>query len=288
MKVPYHSDLMRSYLESFYGPTPLEPIMEAAAGVDYVLLECPDCALIFQEYVPGDQLLGELYEKWLDPVTSELHSREKALEPRLALQVLEIIDHVDRPPNEIRILDFGMGWGEFCRIATALGCDVAGAELSATRRDRATEYGIPIVDVEDDRVPPFDFINTEQVFEHLTRPAEVLGHLQGRLTDTGVVRLSVPNCVDIRRRLRIGDWMAPKGSKHSLNAVAPLEHVNCYQHSSLVALAARFGLRPVYRPWRQLRFSPTWESPGVAARFTFGRLYRSLRQQDTQVWLSLN
>ena len=283
----YDSEQMSAYLRSFYGEAPLDAIREATRGTDYVLRECRSCALIFQEYVPDDELLDELYEKWLDPIASEAHSQQKRLEGRLALQVLEVIDHFEpRLPHEIGVLDFGMGWGNFCQVARGLGCDVAGSELSETRRLRASELGIPLVDLEESATRRFDFVNTEQVFEHLTRPVEVLQALCDVLSDEGVVRLSVPNCVDIKARLRHGDWTAPKGTKHSLNAVAPLEHVNCYQHKSLVALASHVGLRPIYRPWQQLRFAPTWEPPAGALRLVASRLYRGLRHQDTQTWFT--
>jgi hypothetical protein len=46
------------------------------------------------------------------------------------------------------------------------------------------------------------------------------------------------------------DWSAPKGSKDSLNPVAPLEHINCFNRSSLLRLAAEAGLRETTLPLR--------------------------------------
>jgi hypothetical protein len=58
-------------------------------------------------------------------------------------------------------------------------------------------------------------------------------------------QLSLPYGTDIRRRLDSMDWTAPKGSLLSIDAVAPLEHTNCFNHDSLVSLAASQGLKPI-------------------------------------------
>ena len=41
------------------------------------------------------------------------------------------------------------------------------------------------------------------------------------------------------------DWRVPKGSLLSIDAVAPLEHTNCFNHDSLVSLAIDQGLKPI-------------------------------------------
>jgi hypothetical protein len=48
----------------------------------------------------------------------------------------------------------------------------------------------------------------------------------------------------VRSLLADPDWSAPKGSPASLNAVAPLEHVNCFDHGALVAIGVAAGLEP--------------------------------------------
>lgn len=65
----------------------------------------------------------------------------------------------------------------------------------------------------------FDFINTEQVFEHIPKPLETLRYLKKALKTNGVLKISVPTANDIEQRLEIMDWKIPKrGSRKSGDA----------------------------------------------------------------------
>ena len=138
-----------------------------------------------------------------------------------------------------------MGWGDWCRMAGAYGCTASGTELSQARIDHAQALGISVVSWEDIQEHQFDFINAEQVFEHVTDPVGTLDYLCRSLKPHGLVQISVPNGWDIKRRLVVMDWTAPKGSANSLNPIAPLEHINCFSHESLVRMAGIIGLEPV-------------------------------------------
>jgi hypothetical protein len=100
------------------------------------------------------------------------------------------------------------------------------------------------------------------VFEHLVDPYEVGLRVVRSLRDGGVLRIGVPNGGNVRGLLRDADWLAPKGSPWSLNAVAPLEHVNCFDHEAIVAFGERLGLRlfqyparQYLEPWGRIRFA---------------------------------
>jgi SAM-dependent methyltransferase len=96
-----------------------------------------------------------------------------------------------------------------------------------------------------DEIPArrFDLINAEQVFEHLPEPLDTLRHLSRGLKPGGLLRIGVPNGTGLKQSLAAWDWTAPKGSARSLNAVAPLEHLNCFTRTSLLVLAETAGLR---------------------------------------------
>jgi hypothetical protein len=107
---------------------------------------------------------------------------------------------------------------------------------------------IPVLSWEEIAYHRFDLVNTEQVFEHLVDRYATVLHLARSLLPGGLLKISVPPSGDIQRRLRANDWKAPKSTRNSLNAVAPLEHVNCYAVRSLLALAERVGLEPASLP----------------------------------------
>ncbi len=142
------------------------------------------------------------------------------------------------------------GWGHWCRVARGFGCQVWGTELSAARIAYAQADGLRVLAWKDIPAQRFDFINTEQVFEHLPEPFETLTYLARSLNPGGLIRISVPDGWDIKRRLNVGNWHAPKGSRDSLNPVAPLEHINCFSQRVICRLAQRADLHERIVPER--------------------------------------
>jgi 2-polyprenyl-3-methyl-5-hydroxy-6-metoxy-1,4-benzoquinol methylase len=135
-----------------------------------------------------------------------------------------------------------MGWGRWCEIAQSFGCRAHGTEFNKICIERASHKGITVVDYADIPKYKYDFINTEQVFEHLPNPLETLLHLKKGLAPDGLLKISVPDGQGIKRRLKTWNWKAPKHSSESLNPVAPLEHLNCFNHDVLAAFALTAGL----------------------------------------------
>jgi 2-polyprenyl-3-methyl-5-hydroxy-6-metoxy-1,4-benzoquinol methylase len=220
-------------------------------GATYELCECGTCGLIFQKHIPNSALMERLYEIWIDPrKVFDQHLKEDGLEhySHDAQEIMQILAFLDRAPASLSILDFGMGWGEWALMARAFGCDAYGAELSMERVRYAESNGLKIVSWEEIPRHRFDFINTEQVFEHIAEPLETLHYLKKALKHGGLIKISVPTANDITRRLKIMDWSADKGARNSLNPVAPLEHINFYRRRSLVNMARMTGLKEVLIP----------------------------------------
>jgi SAM-dependent methyltransferase len=284
-RAPYSEPRISAYVESRFGASPAfdRSMLE---GATYILRECEACGLIFQVEIPGPELMDLVYEKWIDPQKA-LHRRQGQLRfrGRIALELMTIAEFLGRSPEAIRVLDFGMGWGYWTRIAQGFGFQVFGYEVAESRVEHAQRAGVTVLSTEDLAGRTFDFINTEQVFEHLPDPFGSAGQLAALLGEDGILKISVPNGIRMRRRLRDPDWAAGSDSRASLGTVAPLMHINCFTHRTLVRLGRRAGLRRVPRPARLLyRYAPTWERFGGLARRTVGQHYRSLRRQETNVW----
>lgn len=243
-RVQYCSDPMREYLISFYSPQGGVEF-EYLQDQDYVLVECAECGLVYQREIPNEFLMRKLYEEWIDPQKCfDLYERTRGIRyfDNLSSEIVRIVRLFDRPPMDLKFLDFSMGWGHWCRVAMSFGCTVHGTEFSQARIDYAKSKGVNVIDYSEIANHRYDFINTEQVFEHLPDIRTTLSYLKGSLKPNGILKVNVPDGWDIKRRLKKCDWTVPKGSKDSLNLVAPLEHINCFNHSSLVALARRSGL----------------------------------------------
>jgi SAM-dependent methyltransferase len=250
MDLPYSQPPVSDYLIDFYGTEPGSNILSEVADLHYTVVECRSCGLIWQRTAPADDLIERLYEQWIDVDESLARDRHQALAERMLLvqEVAQILAAFRRPPGTLRFLDFGMGWGRWLQIARGFGCQVWGTELSEARLAHARRLAIPTVTWDEIPRYGFDFINTEQVFEHLVEPYATLSHLRRGLAPDGLIKISVPPNEDIHRRLKANDWKAPKFTRRSLNAVAPLEHLNCYHGRSLPAIAKRAGLEPAYLP----------------------------------------
>ena len=224
-RTPYDTDPIHAYLGSFYAPQGGVEF-EYLRGQDYILNECADCGLVYQPEIPDEALSHRLYEQWIDPAKCFARyecSRGIDYFERLCREIVQIVRYFACPPMELAMLDYSMGWGHWCRIAQSFGCRVHGTEFSRSRVAYARGRGVHVIEVAQIAEYRYDFINTEQVFEHLPDPCSVLAYLKASLKPGGLLKISVPDGWDIRRRLACWDWSAPKGSAHSLNPVAPLE-----------------------------------------------------------------
>lgn len=241
----FNQEPIKSYLISFYSNNIDLKYLENS---EFVVSECMDCSLVFQKDVLNDSGLKLLYEKWIDSeVANEEHAgnRDKRFYLNRAKQIINIINFIGKNPNEIKVLDYGCGWGYWGQIAVALGLDVYGFDLSKDRLLAAKKKGLKILTTKDLNKHSFDYINTEAVFEHLINPRNDLDDLVKLLNNQGIVRVYVPNGSKIKDNLLHNDWSLSKSNARSLNPIAPLEHVNCFNRNSLERLGQEVGLAPV-------------------------------------------
>lgn len=244
---PYDADPIRGYLRRFYRDRLDESML---VGCQFELCRCDDCGLVFQRWVPNVEFLDYLYGDVAKADPSEV-ARRRDLSVRLNYQHdIERLVRYFGDESRTRVLDFGAGTGTWLQMAAALGCHTTACELDPSVADRLRQLGHEALVLDEMTSGTFDFINTEQVFEHLVEPMEVLAALVNRLRPGGLVRISVPNGGNLDDLLKDEDWTAPKGTAASLNCVTPLEHLNCFDHDSLTRLAVDAGLEPFVYPLR--------------------------------------
>ncbi len=277
---------LRDYLGDYYGAIGFIEL-ERLEGATYRLLRCRSCGLVYQQEIPGNALLERLYEHWIDPdLAADRERRRHDLEcsSMHAQEITQLLAFLGRPPRETRVLDFGMGWGQWAAMARAFECETWGMELSRRRIEHAAELGIEVLEPGRLAKERFDLINAEQVFEHLPEPLETMRALAAALRPGGLLKLCVPNGRSIGRRLRRMDWRAPRDTRWSLHAVQPLEHLNCFDHRALTTMGRRAGLEPVLVPMRiQYACAGDWRGAGRILRNALYPVYRNLLRQGT--WL---
>ena len=284
---PFNDPPIKNYLEEFYSiQGGVE--FEFLEGALYVLCACDTCGLIFQRDILNDIFMERLYEIWIDHQKVYFNDKNHELEyySGYAQEIMRIIAYFQQVPSSLCLFDFGMGWGKWALMAKAFGCESYGSELSEARMQAAKSNGVKIVLWDEIPQHQFNFINTEQVFEHLSYPFETLSHLSKALRPNGLLKISVPTANDIVRRLRIMDWKSPKGSRNSLNPVAPLEHINCFSRSSLIAMASRAGMEEVSMPMRiQYRFTTDWSGISKIVKNLLLPIHRNMIKRRNYILL---
>jgi SAM-dependent methyltransferase len=249
LDLPYGTDPIRGYLQSFYGGRFDVSLLDQDR---YVVEKCRGCGVLFQRFVPSPELLNLLYGSVALADRREV-AEERGLVVRqvYSFQVEQFIKYWHSDPTELRVLDFGAGTGIWLLMAEAYGCQIHAAELDAVEVGHLRAKGIPVYDVAQLPLAQFHYINAEQVFEHLVSPVAVMRQLGAALSPGGLIRVGVPDGRHVESLLADPDWSAPKSSPRSLNAVAPLEHINCYKRESLKSLGVMAGLEPFEYPARQ-------------------------------------
>jgi len=280
----YRAASIQNYLKRHYEG-------RASHAADHYMFElgaCAGCGLVFQRQVPDDHMLGEIYNGWVPSTELDREHRDYSLDEYryLSEQVQYIIEHFGERPSQLSMLDFGFGWAHFSKMAMGYGCDVSGAELSQERRAYGQSVGITLVELES--LPPqkYRFINTEQVFEHLTEPREVLAQLIESLAPDGLIKISVPDAGGALKKIRRGAGFGDLAPDEQM-PIAPLEHINSFNAGSLEAFGKSMGLKLIRPKFRQLYNSASGlMAPKTVARTLLRPVYRHVYPRSTFSYFS--
>lgn len=219
-------------------------------GRDYEVRACTACELHFQTWVMSD---GEL-EHWYSPPRDDASFTEE-----IGLQKLHWFAHQTEEilvlrqvcgARTPRVLDFGCNWGKWASMALAHGCEVYGVDVNRDAARFCAGRGIKMVSFEEMRSLRFDFINVDQVVEHLSAPLEVTRALSACLNPGGLMKLSTPHNPGLPARLRSASQDDNRVlDVKTLDALFPLMHVNLFTPDSLRVLASGVGLHEFRQPF---------------------------------------
>ena len=231
-------------IERNFGVTGID-VFEIVKDVKYRLLECSNCELIFQLNCFTEDFMEQIYQQ--RSLAPEVQARDSGKPLRLsayyAEEVVALLKMFNRNPGDIDVLDYGMGWGHWCSMAKAYGCNTFGFDVSECKKDFARKNGITVIDELAGK--SFDYINTEQVLEHVLYPLETVKMLCHSLKPGGILKISVPNGERINKT-RLLDATDP--ANMGLNLVSPLMHINTFNYKAIVTMAENAELKPVRIP----------------------------------------
>ncbi|MBI2949787.1 MAG: class I SAM-dependent methyltransferase [Verrucomicrobia bacterium] len=223
-------------------------LAELVADKHYEIRHCAASGLHFQTWVMED---GEL-AGWYSPPTGDEFFQSEIAKQRLhwfAHMTEEILVFRQLCPEKWpAVLDFGCNWGKWGSVALAHGCDVFAVEVNRSAAEYCARRGIKIIAFDQLDELRFDFINVDQVMEHLSEPLSVAQKLAACLKPGGFLKMSTPDNPRLPRILAAAQRTGDNGvlNAKTLDSLAPLEHVNLFTRAALESLGQKAGLR-VYR-----------------------------------------
>lgn len=272
-RTAYNAPEMLSFLTAYYSAVPPGKHQEVLGDGVFSIVECAGCGLIFQHQLPSDDMLAEVYGNWLgknDPLAPSKPPMPFDYYTYFAQEIMQLIVFLQKRhgrQRRLRFLDYGMGWGNWAVMAQAFGVDVSGVELSPTKAAFAESRGIKLLPPDELPDNGFDFINTEQVVEHLSFPHETVMSLKNSLADGGILKISVPDGSDIKAVLRSWKWNDAMANREKIMPLQPIEHLNCFTAPSLQKFAEGCGLKPVSLPLGLVyAYSTDWSGTRAIAK----------------------
>jgi len=221
----------KSFYDSYYNGPSSELLFEIA--------ECKACNFLYLTEVLNDYGMGLLYNEWLD---KELLKPYYANMPYSLYEetMLRVFKKRFRKKDKVNLLDFGAGYGNFCRIATKFGFNTHAFDLSADKNEHMNNMGVTILNNLDKYKGFFDFIYVNQVFEHLSNPGGVLKDLQECLSDDGYIYIATPDVGPAKKTFKKEGL-----SQTFFEYLSPHQHINGFTNKPLKLLGVNAGLRPL-------------------------------------------
>ena len=220
----YNSKKMTNFLKRYYKN---RINLKKLDNYKYNLLKCQICNLIFQEQIPNEKFSKELYEELIDQSDSfqKKENFEKKYHKKLLYEVNLIKGIFKKQHKDISILDFGAGWGFWLSYLKNFNFDVNAYEVSESRINFMKKNQINVISNIENSVKKFDFIYSEETFEHIPNPKETLINLSKNLNNGGFMLLRFPSSFLFKFKLS-------KKYQPSSDCAHPLEHINLLRKKS--------------------------------------------------------
>ncbi|EFM09008.1 Methyltransferase type 12 [Paenibacillus curdlanolyticus YK9] len=193
-------------------------------------MHCEQCHHLYASRYPenlGELLSGSAFEFNLNPKTHLL--------PTIGNIVMNLSQHVQGP----RLLEVGVGAGEFSAVAKEYLFDVTGLDIRPKYAQAVSEMlNIPVYtdDFQQYRTDDkYDLIAMGDVIEHMSDPVGAISKARELLSDHGVLWISTPNYESAFSMIK----------KDSDPMWRIIEHLNYFSFRSLSITLNRLGFKVV-------------------------------------------
>jgi len=200
--------------------------------------KCSNCGMVYCEYIWDDEILHRIYVDTVD------HSRNKdeilLISKRVSLvriwaNILRTLKLLGKEKlGDLKIIDFGCGWGDFLDTVQGYGVEAVGYDLDSDKTELATERGHKIVGHIDElkSFGPVDVVVMLSVLEHLQDVKNSLNLVKELLKKGGLFVFSIMDyrSIYIKRNVNRLKKELPVLTRN-LN---PIFHVNIYDYKSVM------------------------------------------------------
>lgn len=195
---------------------------------------------------PSDETLKKIYGAEYFPLsrTPEGENHSRFLKYATAQHYLDVLEEdlkrSGRPVQGVRLLEIGIGFGDFLEAATHRGYDVTGIEYSEAAAERARlrlGQSVRIIRGEVSDLPDsecFDVIIFNDVLEHVRDPLDFLGKVHKALHEDGVIFCAIPSLDSTTAKLQGADWVEFK-----------LEHLFYFNDANARRLLVKTGFEDI-------------------------------------------
>jgi 2-polyprenyl-3-methyl-5-hydroxy-6-metoxy-1,4-benzoquinol methylase len=198
---------------------------------------CKSCGLVFNNPIPSEMQLEEFYTHSYRKSYKSTSVPKRKHHVRYARSICSQISHIPQIYNNINtVLDVGAGSGEFSALMLSLGKQVDAIEPTQDYASYVQRmFDVPmfcgsITHFKTEKT--YDLIRLNHVLEHMRDPTEKLLAMRNLLSKGGVLHVEVPNFVTYAKSKSPGNMFH-------------YGHIYNFDHETLLAFAARAGLKPV-------------------------------------------
>jgi 2-polyprenyl-3-methyl-5-hydroxy-6-metoxy-1,4-benzoquinol methylase len=234
-KKNYSSNILQEFLISYYKKIEILDILKLYV---YEIVECIKCTGMFQKYVPDDNLSYYLYEKLISADDS-FNKKKNIIHTNFKEYNLdaEIIKKLFKKDNDqIKILEFGCGWGFWAKFMKELNFDVETIEISKTRIDYLKKNKIRNYENINKLVKNYDLIFSNQALEHVSNPFQIIKNLNNNLNKDGIMYHKFPSSFLFKKKLS-ENYQPKKDCAH------PLEHINIFNNKCFETMIKKIKLK---------------------------------------------
>ncbi len=234
INISYNSKQTKKFINNYYKENS-NRIISALENKNYCILICLDCEFMWQKYIPEENFLFELYEKYVDTEASfnKFISNQDKLRNSYYQEGLNILAFFKYDDSKnIKILDYGSGWGGWILENKKILPKIDGLELSPSRRKYLLKNNINLIKLENlkNKQNYYNFVRCEQVLEHLSDLNLFFKLMSKIIKKNGYLHISVPNAKKIINENKL-ELFISKGPAQ------PLEHLNAFTPKSLKKIA---------------------------------------------------